>query len=537
MITQLSRVSIFTAIACAFAVTALPNSVYGEGTELNLRLRSREETSAGSGRFHILHEDLDWNSARTAVIVCDMWDLHHCLNATRRGAELAPRMNEVLKKLRGMGGVIIHAPSSCMEFYKDHPARLRAAQVPRAEQLPPEIGQWCRHIPEEEQGTYPIDQSDGGEDDDPEEHRQWAEKLAAMGRNPKAPWIRQTELLDIDDGDYISDSGEEIWSILAHHDINNVILLGVHTNMCVLGRPFGLRNMARYGKNVVLMRDMTDTMYNPARAPYVSHFTGTDLIVEHIEKWVCPTISSEQILGGKPFRFSTDTRPRVLIVCSEPEYKTEQTLPPLALHDLGKDFQATVLFGADDDGNRIPALTDLIEDADVLFVSVRRRALPNEQLEAIRRHVAAGKAVVGIRTANHAFSLRGEAPPEGHATWETWDQDVFGGNYTGHHGNDLQTAIRVADGAEQHPILKELHLSSLMGHGSLYLVSPLAEKTTPLLIGSIPDKPAEPVAWTSTTSGGGRAFYTSLGHVDDFQQPAFRQLLIRALAWAAGQLE
>ena len=35
--------------------------------------------------------------------------------------------------------------------------------------------------------------------------------------------------------------------------------------MCVLGRPFGLRQMAKNGKNVVLMRDMTDTMYNPAK--------------------------------------------------------------------------------------------------------------------------------------------------------------------------------------------------------------------------------------------------------------------------------
>ena len=34
---------------------------------------------------------------------------------------------------------------------------------------------------------------------------------------------------------------------------------GVHTNMCVLGRPFGLRQMARLGKNTALVRDMTDT--------------------------------------------------------------------------------------------------------------------------------------------------------------------------------------------------------------------------------------------------------------------------------------
>jgi len=66
--------------------------------------------------------------------------------------------------------------------------------------------------------------------------------------------------------------------------------------------------MAKNGKNVVLMRDMTDTMYNPQRAPMVSHFRGTELIIEHIEKYVCPTVTSDQIIGGEPFRFKADTR-------------------------------------------------------------------------------------------------------------------------------------------------------------------------------------------------------------------------------------
>jgi hypothetical protein len=78
--------------------------------------------------------------------------------------------------------------------------------------------------------------------------------------------------------------------------------------MCVLGRPFGLRQMAKNGKNVVLVRDLTDTMYNPQRSPNVSHFEGTRLIVEHIEKFVCPTITSDQILGGKEFRFKGDEK-------------------------------------------------------------------------------------------------------------------------------------------------------------------------------------------------------------------------------------
>ena len=297
--------------ALAFAAVAFAaEEPKDAGGKLSLRLRQRVETKPGSGRFDTVTRPAEWGAARTAVIVCDMWDLHHCLNAVRRGAEMAPRMDRFLVEARNRGALIIHAPSECMAAYKDHPARKRAQQIPRAKNLPKDIGKWCNRIPAEEKGTYPIDQSDGGEDDDPAEHRAWADKLKAMGRNPRAPWKSQTDALTIRDTDLISDSGEEIWSALEQRGISNVILLGVHTNMCVLGRPFGLRQMAKNGKNVVLVRDLTDTMYNPQRAPFVDHFTGTDLIVEHVEKWVCPTITSDQLLGGKPFRFAGDKRPQ-----------------------------------------------------------------------------------------------------------------------------------------------------------------------------------------------------------------------------------
>src|SRR4051812_27407452 len=134
-----------------------------------------------------------------------------------------------------------------------------------------------------------------------------------MGRDPGHPWKSETDLLTIDPAvDVISDKGDEIWSILENRGIDHVILTGVHTNMCVLGRPFGLRQMAKNGKDVVLMRDLTDTMYNPERAPYVSHFAGTDLIIEHIEKYVCPTITSDQVLGGAPFKFQGEEKPTVM---------------------------------------------------------------------------------------------------------------------------------------------------------------------------------------------------------------------------------
>lgn len=285
----------------------LAGSLSARGQELNLQLRY--QSPIGDHRFERRTKAERWNPEETAIVVCDVWDKHHCLNAVRRMEEFLPRMNELLTKSREMGVVIIHSPSDCMSAYDGLPPRLRAVNAPKASTLPKDAEFWCSGIPTEEHAEYPIDQSDGGEDDDPAEHAKWAAELKALGRNPGMPWKTQSPMIEIDnDRDYISDRGDEVWNILEAHNIKNVVLVGVHTNMCVLGRPFGLRQMARNGKHVVLMRDLTDCMYNPKRWPYVDHFTGNDLIVSHVERYVCPTVTSDQVLGGQQFVSKFDTR-------------------------------------------------------------------------------------------------------------------------------------------------------------------------------------------------------------------------------------
>lgn len=276
---------------------------------LELELRSQYRTNGEAGEYVRSVERVRWEAGQTAVIVCDVWDKHHCLNAVRRLEEFAPRMNQVLNEARRRGATIIHAPSDCMPAYEKHPARQRAAELASAEQPPVDVEFWCSKIPSEERAVYPIDQSDGGVDDDPAEHQRWAAELKAQGRNPELPWKAQSPLIEIDEQhDFISDRGDEVWNILQARSIENVILVGVHTNMCVLGRPFGLRQMVRSGKAVALMRDMTDCMYNPQRWPYVDHFTGNDLVISHVERYVCPTITSDQLLGGQPFVSKYDRR-------------------------------------------------------------------------------------------------------------------------------------------------------------------------------------------------------------------------------------
>ncbi len=299
---------------------SLPAAQLFSQTSIDVELRFQRVTEGGDGGFAAHSRDEKWLASETAIIVCDVWDYHHCLNAVRRLEQFVPRLDEVLTEARRRGVLIIHSPSDCMDAYRNHPAQVRAVETPNATYLPEAIESWCSVIPAEERAAYPIDQSDGGEDDDPKEHAEWAAKLKSLGRNPSMPWKKQSDLITIDDkADYITDRGNEVWNILAKHNIRNVILSGVHTNMCVLGRPFGLRQLARNGMNVVLMRDMTDTMYNPQRWPYVSHFEGTRRVISHIERFVCPTITSDQLIGGQPFRFIGDS--------GEPESVSRQPDP------------------------------------------------------------------------------------------------------------------------------------------------------------------------------------------------------------------
>ena len=110
---------------------------------------------------------------------------------------------------------------------------------------------------------------------------------------------RQHAAIAIDEEwDIITDKGTEVYSYLQHRGIEHLLILGVHSNMCVLHRTFAIKQMVRWGVDVALIRDLTDAMYNPAMPPYVSYAQGTGLVIEFIEKFWCPSVESGDILGA-----------------------------------------------------------------------------------------------------------------------------------------------------------------------------------------------------------------------------------------------
>lgn len=286
-----------------------------ENRSLKLNLRSQEQIPGQEDKWEMVQWEESWNPAKTAVVVTDMWDKHWCESATERVAEMAPFMNEVLVQARNMGMLIIHSPSGTIEHYQDSPQRQRAAEA--AFHPAPggvDLQKWCYLDPDKE-GQLPIDDSDGGCDKPCGNGDPCVEGTA---------WSQQIDDLKIHEDDFISDNGQEIFNVMMENGVENIIIMGVHLNMCVLGRSFGIRQMANLGKNVVLVRDMTDTMYNPDMPPYVSHFEGTELVIEHVEKYWAPTISSQDLTGKPPFKFKEDNRETHQAFAAPPRSRQKQ---------------------------------------------------------------------------------------------------------------------------------------------------------------------------------------------------------------------
>ena len=237
---------------------------------LSLSLRSRTQPFKGVDEWQEITVEESFPCAETALLLCDVWNDHPCEGAVVRLDKMLPRMNEVVVALRARGVQIVHAPSDTMDVYADTPYSLRAQAAPAIE------------MPEAQDQTeppLPVDSSDGGCD---------------TGKaRPEHRWSSQHPAIEIAGHDAISDRGEEVYRLFRQLGIRNMLIMGVHTNMCVLARTFAIRQMTRWGIRVVLVRDLTDAMYNPAMSPYVSHDEGTQLVIQHIEKYWCPTVLSE----------------------------------------------------------------------------------------------------------------------------------------------------------------------------------------------------------------------------------------------------
>lgn len=235
--------------------------------EVELTLQSRDPVS---GEIRITREKVD--PRRVGVIAVDVWNFHWCKTATMRVDALVPRINRALEGARELGMTVMLCPSDVVENYAGFPQRERIFSLPSTT------------VPKVEEVTCPPVPDAGG---------------CACGRERCAVnygWDGMHPGLRIGADDYMPDTQQEVYAVCQQRQLTHLIYVGFHTQVCLLGKPMGLRAMKSAGLKCVLARDLTDAHpgYDPARG-----FTpdlNTEQVVEHFEKHLSPTIDFERDL-------------------------------------------------------------------------------------------------------------------------------------------------------------------------------------------------------------------------------------------------
>ncbi|MCG8583519.1 MAG: ThuA domain-containing protein [Pirellulales bacterium] len=275
----------------------------------------------------------------------------------------------------------------------------------------------------------------------------------------------------------------------------------------------------------------------------------------------------------------------IVLVSGDEEYRSEEALPQLG-KILAKHhgFKCTVLFAIDpktgeiNPNNRgnIPGL-EALADADLMIIATRFRDLPDEQMQYIDDYLRSGKPVIGMRTATHAFNIKGNKPFAHYGNgyrgpkkeWQGgFGRLVLGEKWISHHGGHKTESTRgiVAPDAKDHPIARGIKDGDIWGPTDVYGVRlPLPGDSKHIILGQVmkrkgpgekgdpffgmkPDDdeaapgkkndPMMPVAWTKSykipKGKEGKVFTTTMGSSTDLVADGTRRMIVNGAYWCLG---
>lgn len=291
-------------------------------------------------------------------------------------------------------------------------------------------------------------------------------------------------------------------------------------------------------------------------------------------------------LEGNP---SLKKSKKIVLVSGDEEYRSEEMLPQLA-KILAKQhgFDCKVLFAQDTsrlgivDPNftqNIPG-TEILEDADLMILFTRFRALPQKQMQYFQNYLEKGKPILAIRTATHAFNFKDKNDPWAHwgnyydgekTDWHGgFGKKILGANWHTHHGHHKHQSTRgfPTETSSTHPITANIDIKKIWGATDVYgHPLPLPDDSEVLVLGETinragefdetdlffgmkstdnevatkntasknnynPNNPMMPIVWTKSyqVEGGkkGTSLTSTIGASTDFLNKELRQLFVNA---------
>lgn len=255
-----------------------------------------------------------------------------------------------------------------------------------------------------------------------------------------------------------------------------------------------------------------------------------------------------------PAKEGTANGKKIVLVSGDEEYRTEETFPMLAkILSQKHGFDCTVLFAINPEGGYIDSNfqknipgTEALDSADLMIIGTRFRQLPDDQLAHFATFLNAGKPVIGVRTATHAFSGGAKT---GDFKWAEFGLNILGEKWVNHHGAHKKEGTRgvVVTSNGSHEVLRGV--GEIFVTTDVYGIANLDEyKSTILLRGEVTESldpsskgvagkkndPMMPLAWlreytapNGTTKG--KAFCTTMGASVDYADEDLRRLTVNTV--------
>ncbi|MHB1308336.1 MAG: hypothetical protein ACYDC1_21615 [Limisphaerales bacterium] len=254
----------------------------------------------------------------------------------------------------------------------------------------------------------------------------------------------------------------------------------------------------------------------------------------------------------------------IVLLAGDEEYRSEECLPMLAgILSQKHGFKCTVLFSVNPADGTIDPINQtnvpgmhLIDTADLVICQFRFRELPDRDMAHLEKHLQAGKPIIALRTATHAFNYtRNKQSP--YAKWDFGSKDwaggfgqqVLGETWINHHGDHGTEATRgLIDGTHaKHPVLRGV--KDVWGPSDVYGVIHLQPADTVLMHGLVlrgmkPDsapnweKSLMPLVWlrdyTWPNGKTSRALTSTIGAAVDFNSEDLRRLMVNASYFLTG---
>lgn len=242
----------------------------------------------------------------------------------------------------------------------------------------------------------------------------------------------------------------------------------------------------------------------------------------------------------------------IVLVAGDEEYRTEESMPMLAkILSQRHGFRCAVVFSLSADGSYIDpnnqeGLKGLaaLDSADLMLIGTRFRKPNEEEAFYVTKFLNAGKPVIGIRTATHAF--RGNGSFGGKISFDAFGRLVLGEQWVSHHGGHKRQGARghIEKEFADHPILRGV--KDVFAPSDVYGVVHLTDDDDILMRAAVTESldpkskdiegpkndPMQPFAWLHTYGAPngkrGRAFCTTGGASVDLVNEDLRRMLVNA---------